>query len=180
MRRTLYKWFWAWDFEKEEKWLNEKSAQGLQLIDVGLCRYTFEEDQQGRYQYRLEILNNHPSTAKNIAYIRFLEEMGVEHVGTLFKWIYLRRKASEGSFDLYNDLDSRINHLKRISNLFFWILLINLFALCLNLANSIQFGNTSSIVCVFVSAAMVLLLAFGIVTVSTKKGTLQKERMLRE
>ena len=22
-RKTLYKWLWAWDFEKEERWLNE-------------------------------------------------------------------------------------------------------------------------------------------------------------
>lgn len=180
MRHTMYKWFWAWDFEKEEKWLNEKSAKGLQLIDVGLCRYTFEEDIPGKYQYRLEILNNHPFTAENISYIRFLEEMGIEHVGTLFKWIYLRRKTSEGSFDLYNDLDSRINHLKRINKLFTWVLLINFFALFLNLANRARFGNTSSIVCVYIAAAMVLLLAFGTVTVSIKKGTLQKERLLRE
>ena len=34
MRKTIRKWFWTWDFEKEEKWLNEMAAQGLALVGV--------------------------------------------------------------------------------------------------------------------------------------------------
>lgn len=26
MRRTVHKWFWVWDFDKEEKWLNIMAA----------------------------------------------------------------------------------------------------------------------------------------------------------
>ncbi len=26
MRKTIRKWFWAWDTDKEEKWLNEMAA----------------------------------------------------------------------------------------------------------------------------------------------------------
>ena len=37
-----YKWFWAWDFNKEEEWLNEMSEKGLQLTDVKAIRYKFE------------------------------------------------------------------------------------------------------------------------------------------
>ena len=25
-RKTIRKWFWVWDFEKEEDWLNEMAA----------------------------------------------------------------------------------------------------------------------------------------------------------
>ena len=43
MRKTIRKWFWVWDFDKEERWLNEMAAQGLALVDVGFARYAFEE-----------------------------------------------------------------------------------------------------------------------------------------
>ena len=33
MRKVIRKWFWAWNFEKEEEWLNEMSAKGLALVD---------------------------------------------------------------------------------------------------------------------------------------------------
>ena len=28
MRKKVYKWIWAWNFDKEEKWLNEMSDKG--------------------------------------------------------------------------------------------------------------------------------------------------------
>ena len=43
MRKIIKKVFWAWDSEKEEKWLNEMSAKGLALVDYTWFRYAFEE-----------------------------------------------------------------------------------------------------------------------------------------
>ena len=40
-RRTIYKWFWVWDFEKEEEWLNEMAMNGWVLESVGFCSYHF-------------------------------------------------------------------------------------------------------------------------------------------
>ena len=47
MRKTIRKWFWAWDFEKEEKWLNEMAAKGLALVGVGFCKYEFDAEMNG-------------------------------------------------------------------------------------------------------------------------------------
>ena len=33
MRKKVYKWFWAWEFDKEEKWLNEMAADVEALLD---------------------------------------------------------------------------------------------------------------------------------------------------
>jgi hypothetical protein len=33
--------FWVWDFDKEEKWLNEMAAKGLSLVSVGFYKYEF-------------------------------------------------------------------------------------------------------------------------------------------
>lgn len=27
-RRTMHKWFWVWEFDKEEAWLNEMANTG--------------------------------------------------------------------------------------------------------------------------------------------------------
>ena len=43
MRRTIRKWFWVWNFDKEEQWLNEMAAKGLCLVSVGFCKYEFED-----------------------------------------------------------------------------------------------------------------------------------------
>ena len=47
MKKTVHKLFWAWEFDREEKWLNDMSAKGLQLTDVGFCRYVFETGTPG-------------------------------------------------------------------------------------------------------------------------------------
>lgn len=114
MRHTVYKLFFAWDYKKEEKWLNEMSAKGMHLAGIGLCRYVFQEGTRGEYTYRIELLKELPSHPESISYIRFLEETGVEHIGSFMRWIYLRKKTSDSVFDLYSDYKSRINHLKRI------------------------------------------------------------------
>ena len=41
MTKTVWKWYFVWDFEKEEEWLNEMAEQGWILSSVGWCRYTF-------------------------------------------------------------------------------------------------------------------------------------------
>ncbi len=110
------------DYEKEEKWLNEMSAKGLALTNYTWCRYVFEESPEGQYIYRIELLKNTATHPESIAYLRFLEESGVECVATYMRWVYLRKKAAEGSFDIYTDIESRIQHYKRIYAL--WITLM--------------------------------------------------------
>ena len=114
MRRTICKWFFTWDFEKEERWLNEMAARGLALISVTFCAYTFEQTEPGEYGVRLELLEYLPSNPESEQYIRFLESTGVEHVGSMIRWAYFRKKRAEGEFDLFSDFGCRIRHLNRM------------------------------------------------------------------
>ncbi len=41
MRKVIKKVFMAWEYEKEEKWLNEMAAKGLALVDYSVFRYSF-------------------------------------------------------------------------------------------------------------------------------------------
>lgn len=121
-----------WDYEKEEKWLNEMSAKGMALTDYSWCRYVFEETAPSQYTYRIDLLQNEPTHPEGVAYIRFLEESGIECVSTYRLWIYLRKNTSEGPFELYTDIDSKINHYKRIYAWWQTLMLIEFMAGFLN------------------------------------------------
>jgi hypothetical protein len=64
MRHNIVKVFPVWDFDREERWLNEMSQKGLALIAVGYCNYTFEDCGPGEYTVRLELLDNLPAHRK--------------------------------------------------------------------------------------------------------------------
>lgn len=115
MKHTVYRYFSIGAYEKEEAWLNEMAAKGMLLTDIGLCRYVFTEGMPGSYIYRIELLKELPSHAESIAYLRFLEETGIEFVGSCVRWAYFRRPASDGPFALYSDTESKIRHFKRIT-----------------------------------------------------------------
>ena len=74
-RKTIRKWFWVWDFEKEERWLNEMALQGWALDGVGWCTYHFRRCEPGEYTVRLEMRTYDES------YVAFMEETGAEFVG---------------------------------------------------------------------------------------------------
>ena len=179
MRHTRYNVFFAWDYENEEKWLNEMSAAGMQLVGVGCCKYIFEDGEPGEYNYRIEMLKDMPSNPKSIAYIRFLEESGAEHVGSFFRWVYMRRKASMGAFELFSDIDSRTGHLKRVLTLFLCLLPLEIGALCSNVANMIN-GYRFNLFMAVLLGCIVGLFIMGITKLALKIHRLKKERILRE
>lgn len=119
MKQVIWKVYY--DYEKEERWLNDMSARGLAMVDYSWCRYVFEEAPQGQWIYRIELLEQLANHPESVAYLRFLEESGVEVVATYMRWVYLRKPATEGAFDLYSDLDSKLAHYKRIH--LFWMTL---------------------------------------------------------
>ncbi|MDP3447390.1 MAG: DUF2812 domain-containing protein, partial [Eubacteriales bacterium] len=90
--------------------------------DYSWCRYVFTDTPDNQYIYRIELLENLPTHAESIAYLRFLEENGVECVATYMRGVYLRKPASEGPFDIYTDIDSKIKHYQRINYL--WTVLM--------------------------------------------------------
>ena len=107
-QKTIRKWFWVWDFEKEEQWLNEMAMSGWVLSSVGFCKYTFTACEPGEYTVRLE-MHEHDE-----AYLAFMKEAGAEYVGRIVQWIYFRKRTEDGPFDLFSDIDSRIAHLEKI------------------------------------------------------------------
>ncbi len=180
MRHTIKKWFWAWDFDKEEKWLTECAAKGLALVSVGFCRYDFEECTPGAYHVRLELLDNPPSHPESVQYIKFLEETGAEHVGSVLRWVYLRRSAEFGPFDLFSDNASRVRHLGRILALLWPAMIIEFIAGLSNIWHGITWDSTVNIVCGCIVLPLAVLIGIGIWKLTQKRNLLKKEQQIFE
>ena len=165
-RMTVTKWFFVWDFEKEEDWLNQMAMEGWALDQVGFCKYTFVQCEPGEYIVRLEMRD------RDDAYVSFMEDTGAEYVGRVFKWMYFRRKSELGQFDIFSDIDSKINHLKSIYRL----------TLLLGVANIlIGFGNSLNATRIgWLNLIVASVLMFGAGAMKGKIDYLNRERALRE
>lgn len=166
-RKTIRKWFWVWDFEKEELWLNQMAQDGWILDRVSLCMYTFVPCEPGEYTVRLICAS--PSKE----YLEFMEETGAVYVGRMSQWLYFRKETAQGSFDLFSDLDSRIAHLRKIGAVLSAIGAANL---VIGMANSlnpaIHFG--------WINLLCATLLMYALGRIHEKSEHLKRERMLRE
>ncbi len=172
MRETMtkYRWFWVWDFEKEERWLNEMAADGWALLEVGFCRYVFEKTESNEYTIRMEM---HQADDD---YIAFMEDTGAQYIGRVVQWIYFRKRSELGSFDIFSDLDSRLSHLCRIHNMVLTLGAANLVIGVVNLLTGRSING-------FVAAINLLvatMLMYGVGRLKGKIEYLENERRIRE
>ena len=116
MKTRIYKLNWG--YEKEEAWLNSMAAKGLALTDCSILSYSFEDTLPGEYIIRSTFLDHHSSHPETIRYIRFMEESGAEHVASNLGWAYFRKKAADGPFEIFSDIDSHIKLNRRISSMY--------------------------------------------------------------
>ena len=179
MRKTVKKFFWAWDFDKEEAWLNEMAAKGLCLVSVGYCRYDFEDCLPGEYSIRLELLKNKPSHPESVQYVEFLEETGAEHVGSYLNWVYLRKRKADGEFELFSDNESRISHLTRIIRMILALAIMNLCAGFYNI--TLLFAWDSGVSSLgFINLALGIFCLLGVWKLHKKRKHLQEEQRVFE
>lgn len=166
-KMTKHRLFWVWEFEKEEKWLNEMAADGWALAEVGFCRFTFEKCEPAAYTVRLEMHGADDN------YTAFMEETGAEYIGRVLQWIYFRKKNELGQFEIFSDIDSRINHLKKICKLLLILGLMNLF---LGVVNSFNPAMNVG----WLNLLIATMLMYGLGRIKGKIEYLENERQLRE
>lgn len=171
------------DFEKEEKYLNEMSSKGLALTNYSWCKYTFEEAPRGKYIYRIELLENPLNHPESQNYIRFMEETGIEFVASYNRWVYFRREAGDGEFNIYSDIESKIKHYKRVRSFFFFAVLLNFFIGLQNFTIGITVTPKPPInlyLSIFSFVAAALFLIFLILPLNKKIEALKKKNNIQE
>lgn len=180
MKQKFHKWFWVWEFEKEIRWINDMAAKGFGLCHVGLCTYWFDDIEPGEYTYHLELAENQPSSAKGQEYLEFLNECGVEYVGSYLRWTYLRKKAADGPFELHADLDSKLAHLKRIVLLLLPVMFLNIWASYLNIHHALRHSSDGNLFVGMMNLGVSTMLLYAVVRIGIQIRRLKKERQLHE
>lgn len=114
-RVTKLAFFTIADFKEEERWLRERSREGLRLVRAKApCFYTFEKGAPEDTIYRLDFTNSW----EDADYARMLRDFGWENCGRCAGWLYWRRSAAEadrdGGEELFSDDASRLELVKNV------------------------------------------------------------------
>lgn len=90
---TSYKLYAAWEYEKEERELNEASRKGLQLVKGGCFHSKFRKDDSVRYIYQLDYNTKIDDRSR---YYEAFEEQGWDYVNSTYNgWHYFRKPYKE-------------------------------------------------------------------------------------
>jgi hypothetical protein len=115
MEQTVhkFKWFWAWQDEKEEAWLRAMSQQGWHLVSARpFGVYYFRGGDKSDYVYRLDYQTNRKDKGN---YLQLFQDAGWEYIGEMSGWQYFRKRAeSRESPEIYTDVESKITKYKRL------------------------------------------------------------------
>lgn len=166
--------------EKEEAWLNSMASLGLSLIDYSWCRYVFERTEPNEYIYRTELLENYHTHAESLSYIHFLEDNGIECVATYTRWLYLRKKACDGPFDLYTDAASRLRYYKRLGMFYNSIYALEFTAGVINLGIGVVTGFPINLFYAFLCLALAFIFARIGALFKAKIRKYEQEKIIRE
>ena len=109
---TKFKWFWAWQDDKQEAWLEAMAREGLHLKDMkAFGRYVFEVGDPRQVTYRMDF---DQSSGKDSDYFNLIRDAGWEHVMQVLGWQYWRKETEGGRPpELFTDNVSKIKKYKR-------------------------------------------------------------------
>ena len=103
-----YKMYPVWEYEDEERDLNEASKKGIQLVKGGCFHSVFKKDDSVSYYYQLDYNLGIKDVER---YRESFEEQGWEYINSTFNgWHYFRKKKeemqSEDDQHIYTDRES--------------------------------------------------------------------------
>ncbi|ATW26706.1 DUF2812 domain-containing protein [Candidatus Formimonas warabiya] len=127
-----------YDKDAEEEWLQKMSSEGWALKKFFLGFYTFEPCEPGEYNYQIDLLDNWSGNKAD--YASFMEDLGVEVIDQWWRWVYLRKKAVDGPFEMYTDVNSKIALYSKILNFFKIFLVIESICFFIEFAATIRTG----------------------------------------
>ncbi len=159
------------DKDEELKWLHVMSAKGYGFEKYFLGFYRFNKCEPNKYKYQIDLLDNWSGDKED--YSEFMDETKVEIVSQWYRWVFLRRKASEGEFELYSDTDSTITQYQRIRYMFKVALAIEIVCFILVLGGAITSRGMTSIVFTALLGLVIYALMRGIKICNTRINEIQ-------
>lgn len=118
-------WKFTFDKDEEEVWLNDWCQRGWAMTSFFMGVVNFSPCQPGEYIYRIDLVPGQFLRAYDYeGYVIFMDDLGVEVIQRWGRWVYLRKRAEDGPFELYTDIDSKIALYRRIRSMFLFALMI--------------------------------------------------------
>ena len=119
-----FRWFWAWDDEKEEAWLREMAQKGWHFQSATLPGYySFEYGKPRDDAYRLDYFPNSKDKAN---YLQLFLDAGWDYKGEMNGWQYFRKESANGEApEIFSDPESKSIKCRRI--MLFLVVLLPLF-----------------------------------------------------
>ncbi|WP_312097599.1 DUF2812 domain-containing protein [Niallia sp.] len=138
------------NIEKEETWLNNMCKNGYALHDIANGYYSFEPCKPGEYIYRIEFLHQEVFQREKEFYLELMEDLKVKAIASVNRWHYFRRESSLGKFEIYSDIDSQIEHYKRINFIWYILALIFIIPGLTQIGTISQFALTLNIILIII------------------------------
>ena len=113
--QVIRRWFWAWQNDKEEKFLDNMSEYGRRLTQVSLGKYVFTKDDSGKVKYQIDFKGSTKTTETE--YIQFYEDSDWHVIGKPGPWYYFAREyddENEPDISIFNNNNSRMRKYRRI------------------------------------------------------------------
>ncbi|MBI3172657.1 MAG: DUF2812 domain-containing protein [Chloroflexi bacterium] len=166
----LFRWFWAWDDDKEEGWLREMARQGWHLQSVALPgRYTFEQGEPRDFVYRLDYFTEQKDI---VHYLQIFQDAGWEYVGEMNSWRYFRKETVQGeSLEIFSDNESKARKYQRI----LFILVAILPILIVNVNNLNRLSDPFLEILTFFFFCVLILYGYTIIRLSMRINALRKK-----
>jgi len=167
-----FKWFWAWQDEKEEAWLSELAREGLHLESMPFPTiYQFQQGKPGNYVYRLDFQTL--KAKDRDSYLQLFADAGWEHIGDMGGWVYFRHIVDGNEIpEIYSDLESKMGKYHRIM-LYLVIFLPILIVLVPESRNLERYGSWYIFIEIS-SAILILLYSFSIVQLFRRMTSLKR------
>lgn len=163
-----------WDYEAEEKWLNKMSAKGYSLIECGMWRYVFEEDEPSRYIYRVALIDN--DRREEAIYDNLYD--GVEVVAQNKRFVYYRQLSSKGELTININKEAKRQHFERRFVLFYCLMIMQI---ALGISNILMAMNLSLDKLLFSILLGVVMIGFGMgIAIGIIKPLHRKMKRLRQ
>lgn len=149
--KIVWHWWWGWNTEKVENWLEEMEKKGLNLIKVDFAqyRYTFKKGKVRKMRYCFD----YPAYVKD-NYFEIFSEDGWESMDNkMGPWFIWRKPYEDERPNIYTDTKSLIEKTGRQIRTVIFGVLVTLFLLFLVLISN--FDSTKVI-----SALLIISLVF--------------------
>lgn len=111
--KTVVKAIFAWEDEKEEKWLEQMAADGWRLISVAPYVYKFQRSEPEKVVFRLDYKNTLDKDYQE--YLTLFKDAGWELFATFANWQYFKIKPENEEIpEIYNSGKAKAQKYRRL------------------------------------------------------------------